>query len=201
MGPAPCAEFSLILANTLALNTSRDNDVIQDAFTGKDVEFLQNADITDALQQDLNAVSDVDFLHDLLGASVLDSECKFDGSASSAECGASCDTSAGDVLAGERAAPTTTSAHVSAAAALVVPSVNSSNSSLPLALQRAYPSTVGLTRAQRVKRWKAKRARRVWTKPQAQSAERSCLACKRKRIGGRFTPSSTRWVSVTTENI
>lgn len=52
-----------------------------------------------------------------------------------------------------------------------------------------------LTRAHRIARWKAKRARRTWAKRQVWSEERSIKARKRCRVGGRFVTSATRWVS------
>ena len=52
-----------------------------------------------------------------------------------------------------------------------------------------------LTRAQRVARYKAKRAQRAEPKLQMRCLERSDRARKRRRVGGRFVPSTTTWVS------
>jgi len=52
-----------------------------------------------------------------------------------------------------------------------------------------------LTRAQRVARYKVKRAQRAEPKRQVRCEERSDRARKRRRVGGRFVPSTTTWVS------
>ena len=51
------------------------------------------------------------------------------------------------------------------------------------------------TRAQRVARYKAKRAKRSEPRRQMRCEERSDRARKRRRVGGRFMPSTTMWVS------
>jgi len=65
----------------------------------------------------------------------------------------------------------------------------------PMPSLRVPDLTLTLTRAQRVARYKAKRAQRAEPKRHVRCEERSDRARKRRRVGGRFVPSTTTWVS------